>query len=234
MPRFTRAPGYPFGPSREDYLREVDEDMQSWGTVEGARRWQVPGRTEEDIAAAAAWMRQGASPGAARALELMNAEIDVRGVLDTVRVPTLVLHRTDDHLPIEAARWMAERIPGAQFRELPGGPHNPVLGDWECVVNDIEAFAVPICTAPEPAPDAEPDLVLATVLFTDIVGSTAKATELGDRAWRELLSEHHELTRRQLQYFRGHEIDTAGDGFFASFDGPARARSGAPARSPSR
>jgi len=160
-----------------------------------------------------------ASPGAVLQLGRMNAEIDVRSVLPTIRVPTLVLHRADDHIPIEGARWMAGQIPGARFVELPGGPHFPFYGDWESVVGAIRDFVVAICTG-----EAEPhESVLATVLFTDIVGSSEKTVSLGDRAWRALLERHHELVRGQLVRFRGKELDTAGDGFFASFDGPARA-----------
>jgi class 3 adenylate cyclase len=114
---------------------------------------------------------------------------------------------------------MAEQIPGARFVELAGGPHMPYLGDWESVVAAIRDFVEPICLEA-----AQPyDSVLATVLFTDLVGSTAKAVELGDRGWRELLEQHHARTRAQLSRFRGIELDTAGDGFFARFDGPARA-----------
>jgi class 3 adenylate cyclase len=159
------------------------------------------------------------SPGALVQLGRMNAEIDVRPVLPTIRVPTLVLHRREDHIAIEGARWMAEQIPGARFVELPGGPHMPYHGDWEAVVREIREFVEPICLEA-----ARPyDSVLATVLFTDLVGSTAKAVELGDRAWRELLEQHHARIRAQLSLFRGIELDTAGDGFFARFDGPARA-----------
>jgi class 3 adenylate cyclase len=153
-------------------------------------------------------------------LARMNAEIDVRPLLPTIRVPTLVLHRTEDGIPIEGARWMASQIPGARFLELPGGPHFPYYGDWESIVDAIRDFAVPIATTGE-HPDRES--VLATVLFTDLVGSTAKAAELGDRDWRDLLEQHHARIRQQLVSFRGVELDTAGDGFFARFDGPARA-----------
>jgi class 3 adenylate cyclase len=163
--------------------------------------------------------RMAISPGAFVQLGRMNAEIDVRPVLSTIRVPTLVLHRSEDHIPIEGARWMAEQIPGARFREIPGGPHMPYYGDWGSVVDAIREFVEPICLG-----SAQPyDSVLATVLFTDLVGSTAKAVELGDRGWRELLEQHHVRTRAQLSLFRGVELDTAGDGFFARFDGPARA-----------
>ena len=152
-------------------------------------------------------------------LARMNAEIDVRAVLPTISVPTLVLHRREDHVPIDGARWMAEQIPGARFLELPGGQHLPYYGDWQAVVDAIREFAEPVCLQA-----ARPyDSVLATVLFTDLVGSTAKAVELGDRRWRELLEQHHARTRTELRRFRGIELDTAGDGFFARFDGPARA-----------
>jgi class 3 adenylate cyclase len=136
-------------------------------------------------------------------------------------VPTLVLHRVGDDLPIEAARWSAQHIPGARFVELPGDVHFPYVGDTESVLREIERFVSSVYESGWEAP--EPDRVLATVLFTDIVGSTAKAVELGDRAWRELVERHHALVRRQLSRYRGNEVDTAGDGFFATFDGPARA-----------
>ncbi len=143
-------------------------------------------------------------------------------VLPTIRVPTLVLHRAEDGLPIEAARWTAAQIPGARFVELPGGPHMPYYGDTDSLLRELEAFVAGVYEGGGwEAP--EPDRVLATILFTDIVGSTAKAVELGDRGWRDLVEEHHALVRRQLALYRGRELDTAGDGFFASFDGPARA-----------
>jgi pimeloyl-ACP methyl ester carboxylesterase/class 3 adenylate cyclase len=219
LPRFTRAPGFPFGPTREDELRWAEENARTWGTLERARESLGDDASVEEVEAFAAYMRQSASPGAVRQLELMNADIDVRGILPSIRLPTLVVHRTEDHIPIEGARWMAAQIPGARFVELPGGPHFAFLGDWKRVVDEIEAFLVPICTgADEPR-----ESVLATVLFTDIVGSTAKAAELGDRGWRELLEQHHARIRAQLSRYRGIELDAAGDGFFARFDGPARA-----------
>jgi class 3 adenylate cyclase len=151
----------------------------------------------------------------------MNMEIDIRAVLPAVRTPTLVLHRTGDVLPIEGARYIAQRVPGARLVELPGKDHaffvdsEPILEVTREFLNEVWEDARLQST--------EADRVLATLLFTDIVGSTAKAVELGDRGWRELLSEHHALVRRQLARFRGNEVDTAGDGFFATFDGPARA-----------
>jgi pimeloyl-ACP methyl ester carboxylesterase/class 3 adenylate cyclase len=222
LPRLTLSPDFPFGmTTREEWLRAADKEARLWGTAEQAREWLGPQASADEMEQMTTLMRLSASPGAWRALNEMMADIDVRGVLASIRVPTLVLHRTEDHIPIEGARWMAERIPGARFVEHPGGPHAPPMGDWQLWCDEIERFLVPLCTAPEPAP--EPDLMLATVLFTDIVDSTVKAVELGDRGWRELLERHHSLVRTQLARFRGSEVDTAGDGFFASFDGPARA-----------
>jgi class 3 adenylate cyclase len=139
-------------------------------------------------------------------------------VLPSIRVPTLVLHRAGDrHFRVGHGRYLAEHIPGAKYVELPGDDHLFYVGDTDAMLGEIEEFL----TGVRPVPEI--DRVLATVLFTDIVGSTAKAIELGDRAWRELLERHHALIRRELLRFRGREIDTAGDGFFAAFDGPARA-----------
>jgi class 3 adenylate cyclase len=221
LPRFNRAPGFPWGPTYEEDLLESAEDARRWGTVELARETLGPEASEDDVRMRARRMRLSATPKDVAALGRMNAEIDVRDVLPTIRVPTLVAHRVEDHIPIEGARWMADQIPGARFAELPGGPHFPFLGDTDSVVHAVETFLVPICSAPEERP--EPESVLATVLFTDIVGSTAKAAELGDRGWRELLEQHHAQIRQQLARYRGVELDTAGDGFFARFDGPARA-----------
>jgi pimeloyl-ACP methyl ester carboxylesterase len=225
-PRFSRAPGYPWGQTREEVLAEIDDYTRRWGTRELAldlMKGSTPEPTDELIEHFARRMRQSASPGAAAQLDLMNLEIDVRGVLPSIRMPTLVLHRTDDpDVPVEGARWMAQQIPTARFVEVPGHAHIIPVGDAERVEREIESFLVPLCS--EPAPEAaEAERVLATVLFTDIVGSTARAAEVGDRGWRELLGEHHTLIRRELARFRGRELDTAGDGFFAAFDGPARA-----------
>jgi pimeloyl-ACP methyl ester carboxylesterase len=225
LPRFTWAPDFPWGPPLDEYLREAEEWARTWGTYEGAAEFlesQKPDATEDEIRWQASRQRLSASPGAVEMLQRMNAEIDVRGVLPTIRVPTLVLHRTEDHIPIDGGRWTAAQIPGARFVELPGGPHFPHYGDTESLLREIEDFAVGIFEE-RAWEEAEPDRVLATVLFSDIVGSSDRAAELGDRAWRDVLERHHGLVRRQLARFRGAEVDTAGDGFFASFDGPARA-----------
>ena len=162
--------------------------------------------------------RMGASPGAERALELMNMDVDISNVLPAIHVPALVLHRTGDRIcKVEEGRYIADRITGAKYVELPGEDHIPWVGDSDAIIREIEMFAT------QSWREVEPERVLATVMFTDIVGSTAKAAELGDRGWRDLLGEHHARIRSQLSRFRGVEMDTAGDGFFAVFDGPARA-----------
>jgi pimeloyl-ACP methyl ester carboxylesterase len=222
LPRFMRGPNFPWGEPKHEYLAEAEAEAEAWGTEETAREFlasQGMDASPEAVRERARKERMMISPGAYVQLARMNAEIDVRPILSMIRVPTLVLHRSEDHIPIDGARWMAEQIPGARFVELPGGPHMAYLGDWESVVAAIREFVEPICLE-----SAHPyDSVLATVLFTDLVGSTAKAVELGDRRWRELLEQHHARIRSQLALFRGIELDTAGDGFFARFDGPARA-----------
>jgi class 3 adenylate cyclase len=152
----------------------------------------------------------------------MNKEIDIRHVLPAVRVPTLVLHgELDTVVPLDVARFVASRIPTARLVVLPGIGHLAFRGGDE-ITDEIRRFVIEVRESGA-WEESEPDRALATVLFTDIVGSTAKAVELGDARWRELLADHHSLIRRQLVRFRGRELDTAGDGFFASFDGPARA-----------
>jgi class 3 adenylate cyclase len=167
---------------------------------------------------AAAFERMSASPGAVEALLRMNSEIDARHVLGLIRVPPLTLHRTGDRVvSVERGRDLAGRIPGAKYVEMPGDDHAPFAGDQDILIEEIEEFLTGMRHG------AEPDRVLSTVLFTDIVDSTAQAARLGDRQWRDLLERHHAVVRRELSAFRGREIDTAGDGFLAAFDGPARA-----------
>ena len=163
--------------------------------------------------------RLGASPGAAIALMRMNSQIDITDVLPTIHVPTLVIHRTDDvTVDVEAGRTLAERIPNARYVELPGSDHILFVGDnAERITQEIEEFL----TGSKPAPVI--DRVLATVLFTDIVDSTARADAMGDRAWRDLLDAHDKAVRQELLRFRGNEVKSLGDGFLATFDGPARA-----------
>jgi class 3 adenylate cyclase len=152
------------------------------------------------------------------ALRRMNGQIDIRDTLPVIRVPTLVLHRTGDlDTSIEEGRYLAAHIPGARFVELPGADHLPWAGNQDAILDELEEFLTGV------RPVAEPDRVLATVLFTDIVGSTQHAAELGDRRWRDVLVSHHGIVRRELDRFRGREVKTVGDGFLATFDGPARA-----------
>jgi class 3 adenylate cyclase len=197
----------------------IENGLRNWGRPIDALRWS-PSRTDERdyLEWSATSDRLGASPGAARALARMNAAIDVRHVLPAIKVPTLVLHRTGDrNCSVELGRYLAQHIPGARYVEFPGDDHSLYVGDADAVIDEIEEFLTGV------RPAVEPDRMLATVLFTDIVGSTEHAARLGDRQWRVLLDSHHHLVRRALSRFRGREIHTTGDGFLATFDGPARA-----------
>jgi pimeloyl-ACP methyl ester carboxylesterase len=162
--------------------------------------------------------RLSASPAAVMTMVRMNHEIDVRDILPAIRVPTLVLHRSEDRrVTVENGRDLAARIPRARYIELAGIDHLPFFGDSDRIADEIEEFLTGSRS------ESEVDRVLATVLFTDIVGSTKRAAELGDRQWRSLLDRHDEVVRQQLVRFRGHEVKNLGDGFMATFDGPARA-----------
>jgi class 3 adenylate cyclase len=162
--------------------------------------------------------RSSASPAMAGRLFEMFLDIDVRDVLPAIHVPTLVLHRRGDRVVHRrAGEELARQIPNAEYRELPGIDHFPWAGDSDEVIGEIEEFLTGSRSVPEP------DRVLATVMFTDIVGSTAHASELGDARWRELLAAHQEIVERELKRFRGREVKTLGDGYLATFDGPARA-----------
>jgi class 3 adenylate cyclase len=219
------APDYPWGIREQEFERELAEEVQRWGTREhslGIARALAPSGSEDDWEPLAKMLRQGASPGAARDLELMARQIDVRHALPTIQIPTLVLNRIDeDHFTVASSQHLAEQIAGARHTQFPGRDHALFVGDPERVAGEIEGFLTE-AWAERPA-RSEPSTVLATVLFTDIVGSTEKMAVLGDRRWRDLLDEHHGAVRRQLVRFRGIEMDAAGDGFFARFDGPARA-----------
>jgi class 3 adenylate cyclase len=213
------APEYPWAPTPEERQRFFDKIEKHWGGVvdlatlaprmatdKAFRRWW------------AAYLRAGASPGAALALARMNTEIDVQHILPTIRVPTLVLHRTDDRdVAVGGARYIARAIPQAKYVELEGSDHLVFIGDADALLDEVEEFLTGARHAPES------DRVLATVLFADIVGSTERAAALGDSRWRELLVRYQTLARRELERHRGREIDTAGDGVLAAFDGPARA-----------
>lgn len=170
------------------------------------------------VRAFAAYERQSASPGTGRAMLQALYEGDVRRVLPAIRVPTLVIaHAQSARIPIKHSRYLAEHIAGATYLELPGNENLPWAGDQAGLVAEIQEFLT------GSRPREEPDRVLATVLFTDIVGSTKRAAELGDHRWRSLLAAHDQAARAQLERYRGREIETTGDGFLAVFDGPARA-----------
>jgi pimeloyl-ACP methyl ester carboxylesterase len=213
------SPDYPWAEKPEDREGYIEGLEERWGSDSDIDRIAPSAARDPAFAKRlATYFRQSASPGDAAALLRMNTDIDVRDVLPTIRVPTLILHRTGDlDSNVEEGRWIADRIPGATFVELPGDDHLPWVGDQDSVLDEVERFLTGRL-----AP-AEPDRVLATILVTDIVGSTERAAELGDRAWSELLEKHHAIVREQLRAFRGEEVDTAGDGFLATFDGPGRA-----------
>ena len=213
-----RTDDYSWAPTAEEREQLAQTIEREWPFVDLTD--MAPSRVGDERfwEEVAAYMRNSASPGAAAALLRMNSQIDTRAVLPTIRVPTLVMTRRGDRdVKVEESRWLAEQIPGARFVELPGDEHLIWVGDTDSMLSEIEEFLT------GNRPDPEPDRVLSTVLFTDIVDSTRRATDLGDRQWHELVDEHHSRVRHELDRFRGREIDTAGDGFFASFDGPARA-----------
>ena len=213
------SPDYPWAPTPEEREAWLEGLQERWGG-DADLSSLIPSVAND--AATKAWFsrvsRHSVSLSAAVALGRMNTQIDIRAVLPTVRVPTLMFHPVDDHdVNIEEGRWMAARIPNARLVELPGADHVPYFQSADAVLDGVEEFLTGV------RPAAGTDRFLATVLFTDIVNGTARAAELGDRRWGELLEAHHATVRRELQRHRGIEVDTAGDGFFATFDGPARA-----------
>jgi pimeloyl-ACP methyl ester carboxylesterase len=217
--RMLKAPDYPEGINEE--LLEVLREMfrQEWGGPVGAEIWAPSAAADPEFTR---WwgrlLRQGTSPTGALALIDLYREIDVRAILPSIGVPTLVLHRTDDIVVAERqGRYLAEHIPGADYVELAGSDHLPWIGDQDALLDEMEEFLVGSRRA------REPERALATVLFTDIVGSTETAARLGDRRWRDLIERHDAIVRRQLAVHRGREVKTMGDGFLATFDGPARA-----------
>lgn len=211
-------PAYPWAPTSDEdqWLMELE---QEWGrgalfldaivpSLVGDKRYEAWYAKLERLAA---------SPGAAVALARMAMQVDVRDILPTVHVPTLVLHRRDDQaIPIEDGKYIADHVPGAMFVELPGADHWPWIGD-DRAVDEVQEFLTGV------RDPGESERMLATVMFVDIVASTKRAADLGDRRWTDLLESFYAVVRRELERFRGREIDTAGDGFFVTFDGPARA-----------
>jgi pimeloyl-ACP methyl ester carboxylesterase/class 3 adenylate cyclase len=225
FPRSMWAPDYPWGRSEDEYEREVNRALRAFGPPEQARQSvRLLGQfTDEETDGLLEMIRFGASPGAVEELHRMNKEIDVRHILPAVRVPTLILRGSEDRLvPAEVADYMSAHIPSARVVEIPGAGHLAFGKHVGPITSEIKSFLVEVWESGG-WEEQEADRVLATVLFTDIVRSSEKAAALGDRGWRDLLERHHSLVRRELLRFRGRELDTAGDGFLASFDGPARA-----------
>jgi pimeloyl-ACP methyl ester carboxylesterase len=212
------APDHPWGRTEAEMdaiLERIDRD---WGK-DALLDLSDPSIANNDEARRtfARYFRLAASPGAALTVLRLQTQIDVRHVLPAIHVPALVMHRSGDRVTrVEQGRYLAEHIPGAKFVELAGDDHMPAVGNGDAIIDEIGEFL----TGVRPV---EIDRVLATILFTDIVGSTERALALRDRRWRELLEQYYATVRRELARFRGREIDRAGDGLFAAFDGPARA-----------
>ncbi|WP_213288774.1 adenylate/guanylate cyclase domain-containing protein [Bradyrhizobium sp. sGM-13] len=196
----------------------LDRMEKNWGTGDSLRLFAPSVASDETFKLAwARFERLGASPSAVVALMRMNSEIDVRPILPSIQVPTLIIHRQGDvRVNVEAGRFMARQIPNPKYLELPGCDHLLWTGETERVLDEIEEFLTGSRSA------IESDRVLATVLFTDIVNSTMRAETIGDRAWHDVLDRHNALVRREISRHRGHEVRTMGDGFLATFDGPAR------------
>lgn len=212
-------PDYPWAPTPEQRQEFFDAIERGWGGVVDLDT--LAPSTIGDVQFRQWWARylqQSASPGAALALARMNGEIDIRHVLPVIRTPTLILHRTGDlDIDVGGARYMAGQIPNARYVELPGDDHLVFAGDQEAVLAEIEAFL----TGDRPVPEL--GRVLATLLFTEIVGGAANAVRLGDQRWREIIAAHDAVIRRHLSQFRGREVKRTVSGFLAAFDGPTRA-----------
>lgn len=217
--RMVETDGFPHGISDEQLDKWGSVVRRDWGSPVALDIW-APSRVGDGEFERwwARLLRQGTSPAGAIALMDLYREMDVRSILPAVDVPTLVLHRTGDRMiSVDQGRYLAESIPGARLVELPGEDHLPFAGDLDAVLGEVEEFLVGGREA------TESERALATILFTDIVGSTEKAAELGDLGWRQLLERHDAAVRHQLSLHRGREVKTMGDGFLATFDGPARA-----------
>jgi class 3 adenylate cyclase len=217
--RRIRSDDYPWAPSWEERMAEIEKVERTWGDPSGVE-YYAPSRAHDP--AFRAWIqryfRQSASPRTAGALIMMNSLIDVTAVLPSIQAPTLLLYRLDDpDVKVEEGRYIASKIPNSRLVEYEGADHLFWAGDSQAILQDIAEFVTGGRTA------SEPERVLATVLFTDIVDSTAIASSLGDQAWRDLLEGHNQLIREEFERWRGREVKTAGDGFLATFDGPARA-----------
>jgi class 3 adenylate cyclase len=221
-PRISWAPDYEDGMPEEIWADGLLYLEENWGRAQAAASPLLyllsPGRADDPIwrRAHARWERLSASPGAARAIMQMNREIDVRDLLSTIRVPTLVVYRTADVPHAAGSRYLGAHISDAKVVELQGNEYFPHLGDQDAILDEIEEFLTGV------RPVHSPDRALATVLFTDIVSSTESAAALGDDAWTRVLDRHDSLAAREVDRHRGRRIKTTGDGMLATFDGPAR------------
>lgn len=219
-----RSPDYPWAWSDAELQAWEQRVKEDWGTERFAR-WLLASeapeheRDERFVEGFTRYMRSCASPGVVLAIFKMHEQIDARPILPTISVPTLILKRTRDvERSDDEARYITSMIPGAKLFELAGKEQVPFLGDIDAIVRSVERFIAGVRNE-----ETEFDRFLASVLFTDVVSSTARTAELGDRSWKALIERHHAIVRAMLTRYRGTEIDTAGDGFFSTFDGPARA-----------
>ncbi|HSL25843.1 MAG TPA: adenylate/guanylate cyclase domain-containing protein [Acidimicrobiia bacterium] len=215
-----RSDDYPWAPTWEQRMQETEDIKRNWIDPQRIIEYYAPSRAGDPTFRAwvERYLRLAASPKAAAALNMMNSFIDVTSVLSVIRVPTLLLYRLGDpDVKVEEGRYIASRIPQAKLVELPGSDHFFWAGDAEPMLEEIEEFVTGHRVA------AEPERVLATVLFTDIVGSTAFAARIGDAKWRTLLGRHEGMVREEVRKWRGQVVKTTGDGVLARFDGPARA-----------
>ena len=217
--KLVRSEENPTGVPPDAFRDWLEQTSADWGGPAALAQFVPSARGDQGaVDWWARFLRSASSPRAAKALMEMYLEIDVRPVLPTITAPTLVMHREGDRaVPLGLGRDTARRIRGARWVELEGKDHPPFMGEPDALLDEVEEFVTGVRHVPEP------ERVLATVLFTDIVGSTERAAAAGDRDWRALLERHDELVRRQLERFRGREVKQTGDGFLATFDGPARA-----------
>ena len=217
--KWIRSEDYPWAPTREQHEAAFEAYEKHWGTPIGLKILAPSVANDERMRQwYARHQRVSASPGAGVTLYRMNIEVDIRAILPTIRVPTLILHRSGDRLlPCQGARYMAGQIPAAKFVELPGDDHIPWIGDTEPLLAAVQEFLT------GETPVLEADRVLATVLFIDIVQSTQRATAIGDTRWRDLVDNYQQQVGKEVARFGGRVVNTAGDGVFATFDGPARA-----------
>jgi class 3 adenylate cyclase len=218
--RWIASPDHPWGQTQREHdemVAMIDDEWPSFDYLTGPGAGLGRDADPAFIESVGRYMRAAASPSAVRAYEIMNGQIDTRPILPSIQAPTLVMNRTGDPCArIEAARDMASRIPGSKFKEYPGNSHSMMLDDMETVLSDIQEFI----TGERPIDSY--DRILATVLFVDIASSTERAAALGDTRWRNVLNSYYVIVRKEFSRFRGRERNTTGDGFLATFDGPAR------------